>query len=223
MLAYAASRPVVAQRNPSPNAMLAIIAAHVAVMAVVMSAKMDLPDKIDPTRTIVDLIREPQPPPPTRPVEPTVKQQPIESTVIQPEPQVPLPPAGGQIVDSTPAFPDPGPIIGPSVDPGPRVDHTPLPRLVKLEARLLTPVSELKPPYPESKLVSGEEALLRLRLTIDERGRVVAVEPIGRADSTFLVAARRHLMAHWRYRPASEDGRAVTSTTVITLRFELDG
>jgi len=65
--------------------------------------------------------------------------------------------------------------------------------------------------------------VLRLRLTIDERGRVIAVEPVGRADKVFLEAARRHLLAHWRYRPASEGGRAVTSSTVITLRFQLDG
>jgi protein TonB len=64
--------------------------------------------------------------------------------------------------------------------------------------------------------------VLKLRLTIDPNGRVVAVEPLGRADSVFLQAARRHLLAHWRYKPAMEDGHAVTSTTVITLRFQLD-
>ena len=71
-------------------------------------------------------------------------------------------------------------------------------------------------------MASDEEASLRLRLSIDARGRVVAVEPVGSADRAFLAAARRHLLAHWRYQPATEDGRAVASTTVITLRFELD-
>ena len=51
----------------------------------------------------------------------------------------------------------------------------------------------------------------------------MAVEPVGRADAVFLAAARRHLLAHWRFKPASDDGRAVASTTVITLRFQLDG
>jgi protein TonB len=223
MLAYAANRPVAAQRRSSPNAMLGIIAAHVAVVAVVMSAKMELPPRFIPTPTIIDFIKQPRPPEPTQKVEPRVKQPPIESTLDQPRPEVSLPPTGSQMTDATPSLPNSGPIVGPSVDPGPRIDPVPLPQPVRLEAKLLTPASELKPPYPESKLLSGEEALLRLRLTIDERGRVVAVEPVGKSDRVFLEAARRYLVAHWRYRPASEDGRAVATSIVIALRFQLDG
>jgi protein TonB len=89
--------------------------------------------------------------------------------------------------------------------------------------QLLTPPSELKPAYPPSKLDNGEEATLRLKLTIDASGRVVAVDPVGRTDPVFLEAARRHLIAHWRYKPAIEGGRAVASSEVITLRFELNG
>ena len=51
--------------------------------------------------------------------------------------------------------------------------------------------------------------MLRLRLSIDERGRVVSVEPVGRADRSFLDAARKHLIANWRYKPATEDGKAI--------------
>ncbi len=65
--------------------------------------------------------------------------------------------------------------------------------------------------------------MLTLRLTIDERGRVVAVTPLGRADPAFLDAARRHLLAHWRYRPASEGGRAIASSATVTLHFEING
>jgi periplasmic protein TonB len=94
---------------------------------------------------------------------------------------------------------------------------------VHRDPRLLTPASELRPPYPQSKLLSEEEATLRLKLTISDSGRVIAVDPLGAADRDFLDAARRYLIAHWRYQPASEDGRAVASSTVITLRFQLDG
>ena len=51
---------------------------------------------------------------------------------------------------------------------------------------------------------------------------MTAVEPLGRADSSFLAAARRHIIAQWRYRPATTDGRGVATTLVVSLRFRLD-
>ena len=67
-----------------------------------------------------------------------------------------------------------------------------------------------------------QEATLKLRLAIDERGRVVAVDPVGHADPAFLAAARRHILKAWRYQPAKEGNKAIASSTVITLKFELD-
>ena len=215
MLAYAANRRVVAQRRSAPNAMLVIVAIHVAGIAGLMSAKMDLPSKILPP-TIVDLIPAPKPPP-EQAVEPTEQQQP--TSLARPVPAVPLPGPDPVLDPTPPSFDD---LVGPKLDPTPWVDSIPTPAPIKLGPRLATPASELRPPYPRSKLASGEEAVLRLNLTIDERGRVNAVEPVGRVDGVFLDAARRHLLAHWRYKPATEDGRAVGSTIVVTLRFQLE-
>ena len=80
----------------------------------------------------------------------------------------------------------------------------------------------LAPPYPVTKQRLGEEASLRLSLAIDPRGRVTAVTPVGFADPVFLNAARRHILRHWRYQPASEGGEAVASSIVITLSFRLE-
>ena len=117
---------------------------------------------------------------------------------------------------------DPKPLgdAGVAVIPEVRQRIEPLP--ASSGPQLVTPASELKPPYPPSKLLNEEEATLTLRLTIDDTGRVVAVAPVGRTDAAFLEAARRHLLAHWRYKPASEGGRPVASSAVITLRFELN-
>jgi protein TonB len=134
-----------------------------------------------------------------------------------------LPPISPPNVDTGGTTADPGPIVGGGAVVIPEVLPPANPSPVRLGPQLLTPSSELKPPYPHEKLLSEEEASLKLRLTIDERGRVTAVDPVGRADPAFLKAARQYLLAHWRYRPASEDGRAVTSSTVITLRFTLEG
>jgi periplasmic protein TonB len=217
MLEYAASRRKVASRPSSPNAMLLIISAHVALLALVMSAKMDLPRKLiydSPTR--IDLVPEPSPPRPQPIMTHSPQPQPIEN----PQPQVPTAPTVQPTIEATPSI-DFGKILGPSTSPTPAPQPMAL-APVRQTARLVTPPSELKPPYPASKIASEEEATLRLRLTIDERGRVIAVDPVGPADREFLDAARRYMIAHWRYQPATEDGRAVASTLTVTLRFQLD-
>jgi periplasmic protein TonB len=222
MLAYAANSPFVIDRMPHPNAMLAIIAVHVALLAVVMSAKMDLPRHIfdQPTKVFwVPKPRTPLPPPPIS-AHQTVQNQ--NNWIDRPDTHVKtttdFPPidTGGKTVD-----------LAPLGGAGATVIREIPNRIVTLPIssgpQLLTQSSELKPPYPPSKLLNEEEAVLRLRLTIDASGRVIAVDPVGRTDAAFLEAARRHLIAHWRYKPAMDDGHPVASSEVITLRFELNG
>ena len=221
MLAYTANRPRVGASRSSPNTLLFVACGHIALLAVAMSVKMALPPRVtDPPTPFIRI--SVQKPPPPRPVDHRQAQRPTEPTE-QPALQPPMPTAGPQVPL------DPNPSLGPTAtaDPGP----VPLPPLpfpppqpvgVSRAAQLLTPVTDLRPPYPQTKLLAGEEATLKLRLTIDESGRVVAVDPVGRADPVFLSAARRHLLAHWRYKPAMKDGRVVPSSIVISLRFELD-
>lgn len=218
MLAYAASRRrELADRRPHPNMMLVIIGAHVAVLAAVMSAKMELTVHPGPMVTKVDLIPAPKPqrhhPVPTAP-------QPTNSWIDHPQPRVPLNPMPLPQIDPGPTI-DPGPIVSGGANI--TTDIHPIATPVRAGPQLLTPQSEMKPPYPASKLLNEEEGAVTVRLTIDQQGRVIAVDPVGRADPAFLDAARRHLLAHWRFRPATEDGRTITSTTVVTLHFQLDG
>src|SRR5690349_1305604 len=222
MLAYAASRPRVAKAQSSPNAMLIVISIHVAVVAAVMSAKMDLPRHIfrEPPIPLIKVKVDP-PPPPIRTTQPQPHQDPLITEVDHPKTDIPLPPISHDPVDRGINV-DPGPIAAGGVAVIHEIPHavvTP----VHHGPELLTPPWQLKPPYPAAKLLSEEEATLNLRLSIDANGRVVAVDPIGRADGIFLDAARRYLLAHWRYRPAMDDGRATSSSVTITLRFMLDG
>lgn len=220
MLAYSVNRSRTGGRSSSPNTMLAIVGFHVAAVAVLMSAKMDLPLPLTRTPLTVEIIKPevPKPVPTPRPPKQHQPTRPEPALTVR-DPVVPIPsdPVAIPVPDPLPPLPGsslPGSSTGPTVDIAKPIAATP--------AVLLTGAAELKPPYPSSKLASAEEADLKLRLTIDERGRVTAVEPVGRADSAFLAAARRHIIAHWRYRPATSDGRGVTTTLVITLRFRLD-
>src|SRR5687768_12389376 len=90
MLAYSANRPIAGSRSQSPNSMLAIVALHVAAVAVLMSAKMDLPRKWSEPPLVVDTIKpnpipEPDVTPPPRPAPSS------DSIVTAPDRVVPIP------------------------------------------------------------------------------------------------------------------------------------
>jgi len=226
MLAYAAGRQRIAAGRSSPSTMLMIIGGHVAVVALAMSAKfiVDAQPKDPGTKiTFVDPVALP-PPTPTEPQPKSQPQVPQSQPFVPPTP-TPRPPIAGPDLGTTtqPTGPT-GPVAG--SDPPQAVPFTPpmpAPDPVRMGPRLATPPSALRPPYPASKLDSQEEAALRLKLTINEQGRVVAVDPVGANDPAFLNAARRHLIAKWRYQPATVDGKPIASSTVITLRFQLEG
>lgn len=207
--------PAYAGRKRHPRALVLIVAGHAALLAAVMTVKMDLPNPFNPTRTDVTLV-----PLPAEPLDeqPQPREKPRETAIDQLPTVVPVPQPGPPQIDARPMQ---LPAVEPTIEPQPRVDARPAVP-VRMGPRFATPDSRVKPPYPQQKLRSEEEAVLRLRLSIDERGRVASVEPVGRADPVFLSAARRHLMAHWRYQPATEGGQAIAASTVITLRFELD-
>ena len=217
MLAYAAAtRPL--GRSESPKALVLIVAGHALVLGALFLSKTEIARNIgDPIQ--VTLVPDPPKPPPKRIDDPVKPTRPT-STIDKPTTVVLQPTKLPDIAD------------GPGVtELGPTAGTEPLPYFppfvpkavpVRIDARAVTPEDLLRPPYPTSKLRAEEEASLRLRLTIDPRGRVVAVDPVGVTDPEFLAAARRHILKAWRYRPATEDGAAVGSTLVITLRFQLD-
>jgi protein TonB len=217
-----ASTPGFADRRRHPRALMLIVGAHAVLIAAVMTAKMDLPDKFIPDITRVKLI--PSDPPPPDPLPPPPKPQkslPKQSQLDRPEPIIPIPISDGSTIDTTPIQIPPGldMTIGSGVEPTP---PTPVLTPIRVGPRFATPEWLIKPDYPNDKRRLEEEAVLRLKLSIDERGRVVAVEPVGRADRSFFEAARAHLIRSWRYNPATEDGRPVASSTVITLTFRLE-
>lgn len=215
MLAYAPRQNAMRLR---PATLGLIIVGHVGLLALVLTANsgMILTQKPNPPDII--FVPVPKPPPPIPP-ETQSNPQPSVSQIDTVEPIVPPLPLPGPQVDIFPQpLPQPGPLIGTGTIPTP----IPLdPPIVRKGPRFATVGDAVRPPYPLSKREAGDEASLRLRLSIDERGRVVAVDPVGRADPTFLEAARRHILRVWRYQPAMEGAKAVVSTTTITLKFEL--
>ena len=205
-----------------PRALMLIVGGHAILIAAVMTARMDLPRKVFDPPIVIEPIPIPKPAPePEVPPPPAKAEAPPVSTPFTPNSVVPIPDLDDSAVDTSPVpIPSPGPIAG--SNPIPSLPIVPAPIVERTGPRFATPDHLLRPPYPDDKRRLEEEGTLRLRLTIDERGRVVAVEPVGSVDRSFFESARKHLLAKWRYKPATEDGRPVRSSTVITLRFELE-
>src|SRR4051794_1528926 len=113
MLAYAANRPIIGARRPAPNTMLAIIGIHVAAIAVLMSAKMDLPPIVRAPPIDVFWVPKPTDPPPPNPVSSQQTVQHQASAVDHPPVHVPTPPQGDQGMGPGPSpNPNPGLILG---------------------------------------------------------------------------------------------------------------
>jgi protein TonB len=215
MLGYAIeTRP--ARRKASPTTLALIAAGHAALILAVINSKMNVPVRPYDPPIVVDPIPIPQDPTPNPPVPPGPTTNPRAPMPISLDPPIEIVPV-----------PLPGPIeLGPMPpiaggDGIATLPDPPLP-LVRVGPKPTTPESALRPPYPEPKRRLEQEAVLRLRLGIDDHGRVRSVEPVGAADSMFLASARSHLIRNWRYTTATEGGRPVASSIVITLRFELD-
>lgn len=201
-----------------------VVAGHVALVAVALTTKMTVDIVRNGPPIDIDWIKEPEPPVPVQPPPPAPSPpQPVSgpSAIDRVDPIVPTEPYRPLTDPVGPTGPT-DPLVGTGTDPvGPPVilpPHQP----VKIGAVLRTAEADLRPPYPLDKIRSEEEATLRLRLTIDDKGRVVAVDPVGQADPSFLAAARSHLLRSWRYRPATVDGVATTTTMVISLSFRLE-
>ncbi|MEO8142394.1 MAG: energy transducer TonB [Sphingomicrobium sp.] len=217
MLAYA---PRPDQKKLRPATLGLIILGHAGLLAVVMTAKSTImPSPTSPPD--IFFIPEATPPVDPPPPQPQPNPQPTDSRIDTLTPLVPDIPAPGPTFEQLPGPTIPsGPVIGSGVEP--TIRELPLdPPIVRQGPRFATVGDAIRPPYPIAKREAGDEASLRLRLTIDERGRVIAVDAVGRADPTFLEAARRHILRVWRYQPAMEGSKAVPSTATITLKFEL--
>ena len=83
--------------------------------------------------------------------------------------------------------------------------------------------SEPQPPYPASEQRLGREGRVTIRVLIGIDGRVAAAERVRATSDAFYRATEQHALRHWRFRPATVDGRPVESRKSITVEFRLDG
>lgn len=216
-----------AERNTprlNPGSLAAAVGVNGAILAALIFAAPDAfkaPPPVPFTAYPVP-ITPPPPPPPPEPVPVTAEKSTTQPKVSQPDapiPEVTLPP----LRDPTSAWTDPGPIPQPTDPIGSGGTATvdppkPLPVLVGAQP---DPRATFQPPYPAELRRTETEGRITVRVLIGADGRVKAVEPVGAGETAFFEATRRHALACWRFRPATQDGVPYEVWKVMNVRFEL--
>lgn len=79
------------------------------------------------------------------------------------------------------------------------------------------------PAYPVQALRAGIQGTVLLKVLVDPNGKPLQVM-IERSSGSRVLddAARRHVLAAWRFHPAFRDGHAIEAWAVVPVRFNLD-
>jgi periplasmic protein TonB len=210
------------EKRRSPASLMVVIALHGAALTALLMAKTHFEVR-DDKPLFAKPIRETLPPPEAEvPPPPETKQLPKETVTFKP-PIVDLPNLPDVPVERTETkivpLPQPLPPL-PTPDP-PMPKAEPKAEPVRIAARI-DARSNLQPPYPASEQRAGREGVVTVRVTIGPDGRVVAVEKVSATSDDFWRATERQALRAWRFKPATLDGKPVTSTQTLTVRFELD-
>lgn len=168
----------------------------------------------------VIVIESPRPrmvPPPVVPVRsarvPRPSTVPVKSEPVRPV-QLPVvePRPGDLPADPGEVEPDPGPAVEPARDAGGPLQGA------HLAYRHAPP-----PPYPPAALRQGLRGTVVLRVTVEADGTPVeAVVERSSGHRVLDIAARRHVLAHWRFEPAMYAGAPVRAIGRVPIDFVLE-
>lgn len=79
------------------------------------------------------------------------------------------------------------------------------------------------PDYPIAAARAGIAGTVLLKVLVDTQGKPVEVAVAQSSGSRLLDdAARRHVLAAWRFHPALRAGRAIEAWALVPVRFSLD-
>lgn len=160
------------------------------------------------------------PPPPPRPIDP-----PPPPPVAM---QAPMPAAQRIAVADTLTTHVPFATAAPVPTPTPLTHQPPGPDTIPAPAppapgAVLRYARATPPPYPAAAIRQGRQGTVVLLVRVDIDGRPLEVsihDSSGHRDLD--EAARRHVLRHWRFEAARQDGVAVRSTGLVPVDFNLD-
>ena len=174
----------------------------------------------DPRDREIVIIQELPRRPPQPPVEPikveVAKPRTVPVAAAQPQKiEVPQPPVfDDALPGDLPALPEPVA----KVEPGPGDAIT-----APLAGAVLEYETAPAPRYPVEALRQSLTGTVTLRVLVDIDGRPLEVQ-IARSSGHRVLdaAARKQVLAKWRFKPAMENGRAVQAIGLVPVAFDLD-
>ena len=190
--------------------MAVVVLLHGLLLAAAWFARVELPHHEDETLT-VSLLSDPAPPRDEKPrALPPVR-------LIAPMPAV--------IVDNAPAIEIP--VIEAAPAPSPAVHVAAAAPAVAGPATLGTELAvqcpeRTAPRYPPLAKRQREQGEVRLRVELDESGRIDRVSIVSSSGSPRLDEAARTAIESWRCRPAQHDGQPVRAVALQSLAFVLE-
>lgn len=203
-----------------PVSLGAAIAINGAVVAALLFAVPDLVEVL-PRPRLSTFTPAPEPTPPPPDPRPTTE---VDRKSARPTPQPTSAPRPDEPVASDTRLGD-GPAIGGDGGAGGEAVIARAPPVLPpafvgavFDPRFL---ADIEPPYPDSLRDAGIEGVVRLRIVIGADGRVKHAEPLG-GDQMLARIAVRHVLARWRFRPATRGEVPEESTRVMSVRFRLD-
>lgn len=130
-------------------------------------------------------------------------------------------------VDRLPAMPLPvaevaiAPLIATSPAPAPATSPPAVTRTLGTELAIQCP-QRTAPRYPPQARRQREQGEVRLRVELDESGRIDRVSIVSSSGSPRLDEAARTAVESWRCRPAQHDGQPVRAVALQSLAFVLE-
>src|SRR3954465_14017917 len=209
-----------AQKRNSPTSLGLVILLHGALISAVGLIKSPAFTHAV-NRTVIDFIPnvvdppvDPPPPPPHEQPEhrPDVIDHVPPRTDLQPQgPTVDTSHDNVQIASNDTGT---GIVEIPTLPPEPV--HVPVRRAAQIDSS-----SALQPPYPPSEIRAERDGRVQVRVTIGANGRVIDIALVSATNDAFWQVTRQQALRYWRFRPATEDGRPVQETRVMSLVFRI--
>lgn len=206
--------------RPSLRVLLLIAAAHVGVLAVLVSLQV-VPLPVSIATLTVDILTPSMPTPPPDIVPPKPEPPKVKPKTVQPRPtpepvQQPIlavttaAPAAAEVPIAPPAPPEPVIVAPPPAPPAvsqPRFDADYL--------------SNPTPAYPPISRRLGEEGKVLLRVRVEPNGRPSQVEVRTTSGSPRLDQSALEAVSRWRFIPAKRGDEPIADWVLVPIVFNL--